>query len=238
MTHPFIEAKQSAWGTLEEHLGYQFKQPQLMAQAFCHSSFANENPDVGLDDNERLEFLGDAVLDLVVSEQLLAIYPEAQEGELTRVRAEVVAEPSLASMAKDLGLGESLLLGRGEQLSGGRQRPSLLADALESLFGAVFLDGGFQAADAVITPLLLPRIRYAAKHAGQDYKSRLQEHMQAARGILPDYRLVASEGPDHDRTYHVEVFLGEEMFGRGEGRTKKSAEQQAAMVALEKLGAD
>ena len=203
----------------------------------CHRSYANENPGVAINDNERLEYLGDAVLDLVVANQLLGTFPEHREGELTRIRAELVAEPSLVRLAQKLELGGCLLLGRGESLSGGATKPSLLADALEALFGAVFLDAGFETASRVIEPLVRTMMKQAARHAGQDYKSRLQEYLQSRQEGLPDYVLLAADGPDHDRTYHVQVLVNQTVCGEGHGRTKKKAEQAAAHAALQRLGA-
>ncbi len=200
-----------------------------------HRSFANEINAGDVSDYERLEFLGDAVLDLVVSRCLLRDYPHFNEGELTRLRAEVVAEPGLAVLARQLRLGECLLLGRGEELSGGREKASLLADAMESLAGALFSDAGFDRAARVLEPLLIPLLTAAAGRAGQDYKTRLQELYQARQGVLPVYRLAASSGPDHQRCYTVEVFLDGQRFGSGEGPTKKKAEQEAARRALAAL---
>lgn len=226
-----------AWETLEKHVAYRFTQPDLLREAMTHRSFANEFPSAQSTDYERLEFLGDAVLDLVVSRCLLREFPDFNEGELTRLRAEVVAEPSLAGLARQLRLGECLLLGRGEERSGGREKSSLLADALESLFGAIFSDGGFEEAATVIEPLLLPLVRSAASCSGQDFKTRLQELYQAQHGTLPVYRLAEAVGPDHDRRYTVEVYLDTRLFGIGTGTTKKKAEQEAARQALAALGA-
>ena len=201
-----------------------------------HGSFANEAGPGESGDYERLEFLGDAVLDLVVSRCLLRDYPHFKEGELTRLRAEVVAEPGLAELARQLQLGECLLLGRGEELSGGREKASLLADVMESLAGAIFSDGGFDRAVEVLEPLLLPLLKSAAGRTGQDYKTRLQELYQAREGLLPAYRLAAVSGPDHLRSYTVEVYLNGQLTGAGDGPTKKKAEQEAARRALAALG--
>ncbi len=228
--------KQQQWQALEQRLGYVFIDRKLLQNAFCHRSFANEHPEFEIPDNERLEFLGDAVLDLIAAQQLLEIYPDRREGELTRIRAELVAETSLVRLATKLKIGECLLLGRGEDLSGGSTKPGLLADTLEALFGAIFLDGGYGAASKVIAPLLRPVMSQVAMHAGQDYKTRLQEYLQTRNGLLPVYRLSSSEGPDHDRIYHVEVLVDGEVYGFGQGRTKKKAEQVAAKTAMSKLG--
>ena len=226
----------SAWDALEARLVYQFSNPELLREAMTHGSFANEAGAGESSDYERLEFLGDAVLDLVVSGCLLRDYPHLKEGELTRLRAEVVAEPGLAELARQLQLGECLLLGRGEELSGGREKASLLADVMESLAGAIFSDGGYGRAVQVLEPLLLPLLKSAAGRTGQDYKTRLQELYQAREGLLPVYRLAAASGPDHRRSYRVEVYLNGQLFGSGEGPTKKKAEQEAASCALAALG--
>lgn len=220
------------WQTLERSLGYCFRDQTLLVNAMTHKSFANEARAAACPDNERLEFLGDAVLDLVVSEYLLEALPIADEGELSRVRADVVAMPSLAGLANGLGIGSYLLLGKGEFGSGGQEKPGLLADALEALFGAVFIDGGYQAAKAVILPLVVPLLQQASAGYGQDHKSRLQEIMQARKSDLPMYRLKEATGPDHDRVYLVEVLIGDRVYGTGQGRTKKSAEQSAAAATL------
>lgn len=232
----YLSRYASAWDALELQISYHFSERELLREAMTHRSFANETADSQISDYERLEFLGDAVLDLVVSRCLLRDYPHFNEGELTRLRAEVVAEPGLAALARQLKLGECLLLGRGEQLSGGRAKSSLLADVMESLAGAIFSDGGFDRAVEVLEPLLIPLLQTAAGRTGQDYKTRLQELYQARQGLLPVYRLVAASGPDHQRRYMVEVFLDGQLFGTGEGPTKKKAEQEAARCALLALG--
>jgi len=220
------------WRDLEKALGYSFRDKALLVNAMTHTSFANEYSPAACPDNERLEFLGDAVLDLVVSEHLMEALPTSNEGELSRIRADVVAMSSLAGLASKLGLGPSLLLGKGEFGSGGREKPGLLADALEALFGAVFVDGGYEAAKSVLLPLVVPILRQASADAGQDYKSRLQEILQANRKELPVYRVTGTRGPDHDPVYLVEVLIGDRVYGSGEGRTKKTAEQNAAQATL------
>lgn len=227
-----ISAHNDSWQDLEKALGYSFRDKTLLVNALTHKSFANESPQAACPDNERLEFLGDAVLDLVVSEYLLGALPAANEGELSRIRADVVAMPSLAGLAGKLGIGPGLLLGKGEFGSGGREKPGLLADALEALFGAVFVDGGFEAARSVVLPLVVPLLHQAAVDAGQDYKSRLQEILQAGRKGLPVYRVKETSGPDHDRVYLVEVLIEDHVCGSGQGRSKKTAEQHAAQAAL------
>lgn len=223
------------WLILQEKLGYSFQDIPLLAEAMTHRSFSNEFQAEELPDNERLEFLGDAVLDLVVSQHLMSSHPDAPEGELTRIRAEVVAMPSLARLARKLDLGRCLMLGKGEERSGGRDKSNLLADALESLIGAIFMESGFDKAQKVVLPLFVPLLAQAAAREDQDFKSRLQEHAQAAQGELPVYKLVNATGPPHDRTYQVEVYLQNRLEGAGQGRSKKGAEQAAAEAALSSL---
>lgn len=221
---------------LEKALGYRFSQAELLETALAHKSFVNEHPGVCPEDNERLEFLGDAVLDLVVSAQIYAEYPNLKEGEMTRVRAEVVSERSLASVARGIGLGDLLCLGRGEEQTGGRTKESLLADALEAVFGAIFVDGGYPAVRKVVMDLVGKSIGIAAnRKSGLDHKTRLQEELQSRFGQIPEYVLLQTLGPDHARTYHVAVRFRDELIGRGEGRTKKQAEQRAAAEALERF---
>lgn len=231
---PSENTENKQWHRIAEALGYSFADRALLAEAMTHRSYANEHH-TSLPDNERLEFLGDAVLDLVISQYLLASLPHSPEGELTRIRADVVALPSLARLARQLGLGSGLLLGRGEERSGGREKPSLLADALEALFGAIFTDGGYEAARTVILPLFIPLLQQAAVDEGQDFKSRLQEVLQASQRGLPVYQLTETTGPAHERIYRIDVLINERIYGSGEGRTKKSAEQSAAKAALTEL---
>ncbi|MBE0597702.1 MAG: ribonuclease III [Desulfuromonadales bacterium] len=224
-------------GLLVGKIGYRFTDQALLRQALTHKSFSNEQSENREPHNERLEFLGDAVLQLVVSDLLYQNFPALPEGELTRIRAEVVGEPRLAAIGRDLGLGDCLRLGRGEEKSGGRDKESLLADAVEALLGAVFLDGGLEGGAPLIARLFGAAIDQSARRKyGVDHKTRLQELLQARYGTPPEYRLVRAEGPDHERRYTVEVGLGEQSFGRGCGRTKKAAEQEAAEAALHTLG--
>jgi len=221
---------------LQARIGYRFRSPSLLREALTHKSYSNESPEVPPPHNERLEFLGDAVLDLAVSCRIFQDYPFLPEGELTRIRAEVVSERGLASVGRELGLGPCLLLGRGEERSGGREKPSLLADALEAVLGAVFCDGGFAPAQAAVETLFAAAIESAVRHkTGSDHKTRLQEFFQARHGRPPAYRLAQAEGPDHQRLYTVEVCFDGEVIGVGQGRTKKGAEQAAALEALEHL---
>lgn len=221
---------------IEQRLGYRFGDRMLALTAMAHKSYVNEAPQTVPGDNERLEFLGDAVLDLVVSQQLFAWEPPLAEGEMTRVRAEVVSEKSLAAIARRLGLGELLLLGRGEELTGGRDKESLLADALEALIGAVFCDRGFAESARVVLALLGESLGQAAvRKSGLDSKTRLQEYLQSCHGRGPSYQLLETSGPDHDRRYLVGVRFDDQTIGTGSGRTKKRAEQAAAADALRKL---
>jgi len=223
------------WHLLQQRLGHHFADPTLLAQALTHRSFANENRDSAIVDNERLEFLGDAVLGLSIGHQLLVTNPAAAEGELSRLRAELVSAPSLARIARGLALGDSLLLGRGEVRSGGRDKDSLQANALEAVIGAIFLDAGFAVAAAAVCRLFAPYLQADVEPAEQDYKTRLQERLQAVQQPLPEYQLAAVHGPDHQRRYQVEVLIGDAVCGRGEGSTKKRAEQEAARQALAHL---
>lgn len=217
---------------LERAIDYRFGDHKLLLQALTHKSYSNESP-VGAPHNERLEFLGDAVLDLVISQDLFNRYPELPEGELTRIRAETVSEKSLSRLARSLELGPLLRLGRGESKSGGADKDSLLADGLEALLGAVFYEGGYPAAEAVILPLFGRQLERAAHRAeGSDYKTRLQELFQSRYGHPPEYVMTRIEGPDHQRVYTVEVRQQGRSIGRGQARTKKGAEQAAAEQAL------
>ncbi len=223
------------WQKLQESLSYTFRNDALLAEAMTHRSYANESHSDELPDNERLEFLGDAVLDLIISQYLMESLPHSHEGDLTRIRAEVVALPCLARLARSLGIGSALLLGRGEENSGGRNKSSLLADALESLFGAIFTDGGFEAAQSTIMPLFVPLLLQASIDDGQDFKSRLQELLQSTHRELPVYTLIETTGPAHERLYRVDVMIDGCVYGSGQGRTKKSAEQAAAQASLLQL---
>jgi len=221
---------------LQEKIGYCFSDPTLLQEALTHKSFSNESASGGVVCNERLEFLGDAVLDLVVGAAAFNSYPAFPEGELTRIRSELVNEKSLAGVARKLGLGSCLRLGRGEQRSGGADKDSLLADVIEALFGAVFLDGGYAPACQVIDALFQPLIALAARRQYDlDFKTLLQETCQKRFGQAPEYSLLQVTGPDHDPTYIAEVQVDGAACGRGEGRTKKAAEQQAAAAAYARL---
>ena len=219
---------------LAGRLGHRFKDLARLDQALRHSSFAHENPEAG-PSNEQMEFLGDAVLALTVSSLLLLNFPESSEGELSRGRAALVNARRLAVLARELDLGSYLLLGRGEEAQAGREKPSLLADALEAVMAAVFLDGGLEAADALTRRWFTPLLAGMDESPWQDFKTRLQELTQARHQGSPTYNLLSESGPSHARVFEVEVCLGERPLARGQGRTKKQAEQRAAREALETL---
>jgi ribonuclease-3 len=216
---------------LQEGIGYSFEDLGLLTDALTHRSFLNERPKLARCDNERMEFLGDAILGLAASALLWRQYPSAPEGELSRRRADLVCESALATIARALELGEALRLGKGEEKSGGRDKPRLLASALEALVAAVYLDAGEREAISVARALLAPYVD-AIQPGETDYKSRLQELLQARTKSPPVYALLGTDGPDHDRLFHVEVRLGERRLGRGTGRSKLSAEMLAAKHAL------
>ncbi len=218
---------------LEKKLGYPFQDKGLLAHALTHSSYANEHREEGLTSNERLEFLGDSVLGMVVAEHLFRTHPDMPEGELTRTRAALVCEGSLYEVAAGLGLGRYLRLGRGEDAGGGRARPSILADATEAMLAAVYLDGGIGPVRRLIQTLILDRER--EKAVDRDYKTALQELVQRRPESSVSYRLLRESGPAHCRVFEMEVSVDGSPVGRGEGRTKKEAEQMAARSALKKL---
>lgn len=218
---------------LEEKLGYRFRDRSLLEHAMTHSSYANEHRGQGLTSNERLEFLGDSVLGVIVAEHLFMEHPGMPEGELTRTRAALVCEGSLHEVAKSLELGRYLRLGRGEDAGGGRTRPSILADATEAMLAAVYLDGGMEAVRPIIQTLILNKER--EKAVDRDYKTALQELIQRTPGSVVSYRLVRESGPDHCRSFEMEASVDGKVVGTGAGRTKKEAEQMAARTALEKL---
>lgn len=218
---------------LEERLGYRFAEEGLLLHALTHSSYANEHRAQGLTSNERLEFLGDSVLGMVVAEHLYRTHPNMPEGELTRTRAALVCEGSLYEVASSLGLGEYLRLGKGENAGGGRTRPSILADAMESVLAAVYLDGGIEPARCIIEKYILER--ETEKAVDRDHKTALQELVQRAPGGVISYRLVRETGPDHCRIFEMEVSIDGVPAGKGQGRTKKEAEQMAARTAIEGL---
>ena len=215
---------------LEKKIGYEFQDFSLLEQAMMHSSYTNEKHLEKYHCNERLEFLGDAVLELVSSEFLFLESPKVSEGKLTKTRASMVCEPSLAFCAREIELGSYLLLGKGEEATGGRQRPSVTSDAMVALIGAIYLDGGFTNAKEFIHRFLLTDLEN--KKLFYDSKTILQEMVQAQADEKICYQLVKEEGPDHNKSFFVEVKIGGKVFGIGEGRTKKAAEQKAAYEAI------
>jgi len=220
---------------LEKSLAYRFKNPHLLEEALRHRSFVNEHPQTKGRDNERFEFLGDAVLNLVVSHVLMQTFPDMTEGDLSRTRAHLVNETYLAQVARALRLGPCIQLGRGEALTGGHDKPSILSDALEAVVAAIYLDGGFQAVfDVIGNRLDFPFETVGTTAEIADYKSRLQEHAQNRGESVPLYRVVNESGPDHDKTFTVEMTLtGLKTIGTG--RNKRKAEQRAARAALKRL---
>lgn len=223
---------------LAERTGCYFPDPAVALAALTHKSYVNEHRGEGLSDNERLEFLGDAVIDLAVSHRLMERFPEAREGDLSKLRAALVDEAGLARLARSLDLGPLLRLGRGEELTGGRDKASLLADALEAVIAVVYLGGGLGAVLGLLDRLMADAFDRAASGAlDRDYKTQLQELSQSRMRAAPRYRVVSERGPDHEKTFEVELEVRGEALGRGEGRSKKDAEQAAARMALEVLGA-
>ena len=220
---------------LEERLGHVFHDESLLRTALTHSSYANENRALGAVCNERLEFLGDSVLGVTVADHLYRNYGAMPEGRMTRLRSELVCEQSLHRVAQKLQLGEYLRLGRGEEHNGGRERPSILADAVEAVIAAMYLDGGMAAADEFIHRNLLSELGAAEPEFFNDYKTSLQELIQRRSGQILAYELTGEVGPDHDKTFTVRALLNGESIGEGAGRTKKEAEQSAARNALEAL---
>lgn len=217
-------------------IGYEFKNQALLKQAFTHSSYANEHRNYEIQDNERLEFLGDAILDLIVSEYLFNKYPDMPEGDLSKIRASIVCEPSLAKMSKEMNVGEYILLGKGEEMTGGRTRASILADAFEAITGAVFQDGGFESVKQFICRTIINEVKdMAIEELYTDYKTLLQENIQKESAEPISYEVVGEEGPDHDKYFYVQVSHGENALGKGVGKSKKEAEQNAAKIALMNL---
>ncbi|WP_216627560.1 ribonuclease III [Corallococcus exercitus] len=224
---------------LEARLGVQFSKRDLALEALTHKTYVNENRDQNLKDNQRLEFLGDAVVDLAVSHRLMDRCPGVPEGELTKMRARIVHEEGLARVARSLRLGELLLLGRGESQSGGRDKNSLLADALEAVLGAVYLSGGLEPALALVDRCFGELVEEVASGAGRlDYKTLLQELSHERLKLSPRYRVVSETGPEHSKVFEVEVCIGETVYARATGRNKKEAEQAAARTTLERLKAE
>ena len=222
-----------------QKLDYTFKNPKLLEEAFRHASYVNERAGGNLRDNERLEFLGDAVLDLAISHILMDFFEDAKEGDLSKYRAAVVHERALCLVAEGLQLGGHLWLGKGEELSNGRQKPSILANTLEAFLGALYLDAGYDKTKEVIHRLFLPLLVNIAEGQGTgDFKSLLQEFTQQAHGTRPEYPLIAESGPAHDKTFVVALMLQGEKVAEGTGKSKKEAEQNAAREAFFCLTAD
>ena len=219
---------------LEKAIGYQFRNITLLQNALSHSSYANERWHDSLKSNERLEFLGDSVLGMLVADHLYRTFPNRPEGELTRMRADMVCEKTLAKVANRLDLGRHLMLGKGEETGGGRNRDSILADAVESVLAACYLDGGMDAAVQFVQKFILVNVPVTKLH-NTDYKTALQELVQQKKNQVIAYRLVGESGPDHDKEFRVEVTLNDEVVGVGTGSSKKRAEQAAAQAAIEKL---
>ncbi len=219
---------------LEKAIGYRFENISLLQNALAHSSYANERWHNSLMSNERLEFLGDSILGMTVAEHLYRNFPDRPEGELTRMRADMVCETTLAAVANRIGLGKHLLLGHGEEQGGGRERASILADAVESVIAACYLDGGMKPATEFINTFILCDVPVAKLH-NVDYKTTLQELVQRKKNQTLSYGLIGESGPDHDKQFVVEVSLNGKPVGKGTGRSKKKAEQDAARVAIEAL---
>ncbi|MBI3611011.1 MAG: ribonuclease III [Nitrospirae bacterium] len=226
--------------TFQKILDYTFRKPELLREALTHKSYLNEirgsEEDKAVQDNERLEFLGDAVLDLVVSESLIALHPLSTEGDLSKMKARIVSAATLARVAKRMGIGNFLRLGRGEERTQGREKPSLLADALEAVIAAVYLDGGFETIRTVLIRIFDDEIYHRGQRPGEtDYKTELQESCQREFDVLPVYHVLRESGPDHQKIFEVRLTIKDRVYGFGQGRSKKEAEQQAAKQALEKL---
>ncbi len=229
-------------GKLQDQLEYRFRNKELLLRALIHRSFAYENQDVAVD-NETLEFLGDSVLGLAISHLLIEIFPDCDEGELSRLRSSIVNERELAQIALTVNLGDFLFLGKGEELSGGRQKPSLLANGLEALLAAVYLDGGLDSAIRLVKKMFHNYLEYREedfllKALDKDYKTQLQEITQARLRLIPTYFLEAEEGPDHDKTFFMRVAIGEMVLAHGSGKSKKEAQQEAARKAIDEIGKD
>ncbi len=221
---------------LSKRLCYTFKKPEILIQAFRHSSYVNEQTDSDLRDNERLEFLGDAVLDLAISHVLMELFQDSKEGDLSKYRATVVNENGLYQVAQSLALGDYLTLGKGEEVTGGRKRPSILADTMEAVLGALYLDAGFEKTKEIIRRLFLPLLEeIETEKTDNDYKSRLQEYTQEVYKTRPEYVLVGESGPPHNKTFRVALHLQGKTMAEDEGKSKKEAEQKAAKKAFECL---
>lgn len=217
---------------IEDYLGYRFNNPDLLKHALTHSSYAHEH---NVKDNEVLEFLGDAVLELIVRDYLVKTYPYLTEGELSKLKAHLVTKSTLANVAKDIHLGEALLLSAGERKNQGWDNDSILCDALEAILAAIYLDGGLKKTYNVLLRLFSPLIERINPDFNKDYKSILQERVQATYKILPKYKILKTAGPDHDLTFEAGLFINNRLFGKGTGKSRKEAERAAAKHALEKF---
>ena len=225
------------WKKFEETIGVKFKSKELLTQAFIHRSFLNENPKTGMDHNERLEFLGDAVLELAVTDFLYKKYTDSPEGELTAYRAALVNANTMADFAKEIEMNEYLFLSRGEAKDTGKARLYILANAIEALIGAIFLDQGYEEAENFIGRFLYIRAdEIVKKKLWRDAKSLIQEKSQEYVGVTPSYKVMRETGPDHDKHFTIGIFFGAEKIAEGKGHSKQEAEQDAARVALEKKG--
>ncbi len=220
---------------LQQSIGYKFKNAQLLQTALTHSSYANENRSLAILCNERLEFLGDSVLGMTVADFLYENYPNMPEGNMTKLRSELVCEQSLFEVAKKLDIGSFMLLGKGEENSRGRTRPSILADAVEAVLAAIYLDGGKKNSDKFVNKFILSALDLVEKTGSSDYKTALQELVQRKSGNQLSYRIADESGPDHCKLFQAEVMLNDERIGAGSGRSKKEAEQEAAKDALRGL---
>lgn len=221
---------------LEKILGFSFKDKNLLKTAFIHRSYLNEHPEEELPHNERLEFLGDSVLGFIVSEHLYQKYPKHPEGDLTNFRSSLVNARTLAQVSKKLSLGAFLLLSKGEEATGGRERQYILANTFESLLGAIYLDSGIEPAHKLVSQQILPELEnIISKKLYKDFKSAFQELAQEKRNVTPTYKVLSEEGPDHNRTFTVGVFLNEEKIAQGNGKSKQLAEQVAASEAIAKF---
>jgi ribonuclease-3 len=224
------------WNDCQKNLGVSFRQESLLEQAFVHSSYLNENPDFARSSNERLEFLGDAILDFIVAEELYEEFPKLPEGKLTEIRASLVCRDTLAELASSLKLGDWLLFGQGEEANGGRTKPSNLANAMEALVGALYLDQGMGKAKKFALRQFKPELKkIKAGKTTPNYKALVQELVQGQNRPTPVYRLVEATGPDHSKQFTVEILVEGEALGRGTGKNKKAAESQAARAAWENL---
>ncbi|HDU0855702.1 TPA: ribonuclease III [Listeria monocytogenes] len=223
------------WEELQESVGFDFKNVELLKQAFAHSSYVNEHRRENVKDNERLEFLGDAVLELTVSDYLFNKYPDMAEGHMTKMRAAIVCEPSLVEFAEAVHFSKYVRLGKGEEKAGGRTRPALLADVFESFIGALYLDNGIDKVVTFLERVIFPKIDAGAYLQTVDYKTQLQEIVQRDRDVLIEYDILGETGPAHNKAFDAQVIVNGQVLGKGSGRTKKQAEQSAAQFAINQL---